>query len=301
MTNNRDFRMKTAFHGSMVAIITPFRNGKIDEKAFGDLIEFHIANGTDGIVPCGTTGESATLSNDEHNRVVRLTVEAAAGRVPVIAGTGSNSTDEAIYFTKYAKECGADAALLITPYYNKPTQEGLYRHFKAIAEEVDIPIIPYNVPGRTGVNMLPSTVARLAGINNVVAVKEASGSMTQICEIYRLCGERLSILSGEDAINFPILAAGGKGMISVTANIVPKKMGDMWDAYTSGDIARARQIHYEIFDLHQIMFIETNPIPVKTALAMMGKCTEEMRLPLCSMEEANKAKLRQVLIDNGLL
>ncbi len=293
--------MKTAFQGSMVAIITPFKNGKIDEKAYGDLIEFHIGNGTDGIVPCGTTGESATLSNDEHNRVVRLTVEAAAGRLPVIAGTGSNSTDEAIYFTKYAKECGADAALLITPYYNKPTQEGLYRHFKAIAEEVDIPIIPYNVPGRTGVNMLPSTVARLAEINNIVAVKEASGSMTQICEIYRLCGERLSILSGEDAINFPILAAGGKGMISVTANIVPKKMGDMWDAYASGDIARARQIHYEIFDLHQIMFIETNPIPVKTALAMMGKCTEEMRLPLCSMAEGNKEKLRQVLIDNGLV
>ena len=293
--------MMTMFQGSIVAIITPFRNGKIDEKAFGDLIEFHIGNGTDGIVPCGTTGESATLSNDEHNRVVRLTVEVAAGRVPVIAGTGSNSTDEAIYFTKYAKECGADAALLITPYYNKPMQEGLYRHFKAIAEEVDIPIIPYNVPGRTGVNMLPSTVARLAEINNIVAVKEASGSMTQICEIYRLCGERLSILSGEDAINFPILAAGGKGMISVTANIVPKKMGDMWDAYALGDIARARQIHYEIFDLHQIMFIETNPIPVKTALAMMGKCTEEMRLPLCSMAEANKAKLRQVLIDNGLV
>ncbi len=293
--------MKPIFQGSIAAIITPFRNGKIDEKAYGDLIEFHIVNGTDGIVPCGTTGESATLSNDEHNRVVRLTVDVAAGRVPVIAGTGSNSTDEAIYFTKYAKECGADAALLITPYYNKPTQEGLYRHFKAIAEEVDIPIIPYNVPGRTGVNMLPSTVARLAEINNIVAVKEASGSMTQICEIYSLCGERLSILSGEDAINFPILAAGGKGMISVTANIVPKKMGDMWDAYASGDIARARQIHYEIFDLHQIMFIETNPIPVKTALAMMGKCTEEMRLPLCSMAEGNKEKLWQTLNSFGLV
>lgn len=293
--------MKTAFHGSMVAIITPFRNGKVDEKAFGDLIEFHIASGTDGIVPCGTTGESATLSNDEHNRVVRLAVEVSSGRVPVIAGTGSNSTDEAIYFTKYAKECGADAALLITPYYNKPTQEGLYRHFKAIAEEVDIPIIPYNVPGRTGVNLLPSTVARLAEINNIVAVKEASGSMTQICEIYRLCGERLSILSGEDAINFPILAAGGKGMISVTANIVPEEMGAMWDAFRAGDFSRARQIHYSIFDLHQIMFIETNPIPVKTALAMMGKCTEEMRLPLCPMAEANKEKLRQALSGHGLI
>ncbi|MCC6545124.1 MAG: 4-hydroxy-tetrahydrodipicolinate synthase [Nitrospirae bacterium] len=294
--------MRPVFQGSFVAIITPFRNGKIDEKAYSDLIEFHVANGTDGIVPCGTTGESATLSNDEHNRLVRITVEAAAGRVPVIAGTGSNSTDEAIYFTKYAKECGADAALLITPYYNKPTQEGLYRHFRAIAEEVDIPIILYNVPGRTGVNMFPSTVARLAEeIENIVSIKEASGSMTQICEIYRLCGERLSILSGEDAINFPVLASGGKGMISVTANIVPKEMGDMWDAFKSGDMARARQIHYSIFDLHQIMFVETNPIPVKTALAMMNKCSEEMRLPLCPIADGNRDRLRESLNRYGLI
>jgi len=288
------------FQGSIVAIITPFKDGKIDEKAFGDLIEFHITNGTDGIVPCGTTGESATLSHEEHNRLVRLSVEAAGGRVPVIAGTGSNSTEEAIYLTRYAKECGADAALLITPYYNKPTQEGLYRHFKEIAREVEIPLIPYNVPGRTGVNLLPSTIARLAEIENIVAVKEASGSMTQVCEIYRLCGERMAILSGEDAINFPILAAGGKGMISVTANIVPKKMADMWDAFHRGEITRARDIHYEIFDLHQILFIETNPIPVKTALAMMGRCTEEMRLPLCPMSEGNREKLRQVLKGYGL-
>ncbi len=289
------------FQGSIVAIITPFRDGKIDEKSFGDLIEFQISSGTDGIVPCGTTGESATLSHDEHNRLVRLTIESVGGRVPVIAGTGSNSTEEAIYLTRYAKECGADAALLITPYYNRPTQEGLYRHFKEIAEEVDIPLIPYNVPGRTGVNMLPSTIARLADIENIVAIKEASGSMTQMCEIYRLCGDRIAILSGEDAINFPILAAGGKGMISVTANVVPKKMGDMWDAFNSGDIAAARDIHYEIFDLHQTLFIETNPIPVKTALAMMGRCTEEMRLPLCPMSEDNREKLRQVLKRHGLV
>lgn len=289
------------FQGSIVAIITPFKNGKIDETAFGDLIEFHIATGTDGIVPCGTTGESATLSYDEHNRLVRLAVEAAGGRVPVIAGTGSNSTEEAIYLTRYAKECGADGALLITPYYNKPTQEGLYRHFKEIAEEVDIPLIPYNVPGRTGVNMLPATVARLAGIENIVAIKEASGSMTQICEIYRFCGDRIAILSGEDAINFPILAAGGKGMISVTANIVPGKMGEMWDAFDRGEINRSREIHYELFDLHQTLFIETNPIPVKTALAMMGRCTEEMRLPLCPMSEGNKERLRRVLTGYGLV
>ncbi len=289
------------FQGSMVAIITPFKDGKIDEKAYGDLIDFHISNGTDGIVPCGTTGESATLSYDEHNRLVRFTVEASAGRVPVIAGTGSNSTDEAIYLTAYAKQCGADAALLITPYYNKPTQEGLYRHFKQISEEVDLPVILYNVPGRTGVNMLPSTVARLSELNNIVAVKEASGSMTQVCEIYRLCGDNMAILSGEDAINFPILASGGRGMISVTANIVPKQMADMWDAFISGDINRARAIHYELFDLHQNLFIETNPIPVKTALSMMGKCTEEMRLPLCAMTEGNKEKLRQVLTGHGLV
>lgn len=289
------------FQGSMVAIITPFKDGKIDEKAYGDLIDFHISNGTDGIVPCGTTGESATLSYDEHNRLVRFTVEASAGRVPVIAGTGSNSTDEAIYLTAYAKQCGADAALLITPYYNKPTQEGLYRHFKQISEEVDLPVILYNVPGRTGVNMLPSTVARLSELNNIVAVKEASGSMTQVCEIYRLCGDNIAILSGEDAINFPILASGGRGMISVTANIVPKQMADMWDAFISGDINRARAIHYELFDLHQNLFIETNPIPVKTALSMMGKCTEEMRLPLCAMGEGNKERLRQVLKGHGLI
>ncbi|MDD5435799.1 MAG: 4-hydroxy-tetrahydrodipicolinate synthase, partial [Nitrospira sp.] len=232
---------------------------------------------------------------------VRFTVEVSSGRVPVIAGTGSNSTDEAIYLTGFAKQCGADAALLITPYYNKPTQEGLYRHFKQIAEEVDIPIILYNVPGRTGVNMLPPTVARLAELNNIVAVKEASGSMTQVCEIYRLCGDRIAILSGEDAINFPILAAGGRGMISVTANIVPKQMADMWDAFDSGDMSRARAIHYELFDLHQNLFIETNPIPVKTALYMMGRCTEEMRLPLCPMAEGNKEKLRKVLKGYGLI
>lgn len=287
--------------GSIVAIITPFKNGKIDENAYGDLIEFHISNGTDGIVPCGTTGESATLSHDEHNRLVRLTVEAVAGRIPVIAGTGSNSTEEALYLTRYAKECGADAALLITPYYNKPTQEGLYRHFKEIAEEVDMPLIPYNVPGRTGINMLPSTIARLAELKNIVAIKEASGSMTQICEIYRLCRDRIAILCGEDAINFPVLAAGGKGMISVTANVVPREMADMWDAYNRGEIGRARDIHYELFDLHQALFIETNPIPVKTALAMMGKCSEEMRLPLCPMSEGNKDRLREVLRRYGLV
>jgi len=296
-----DREEQAMFQGSIVAIITPFKDGKIDEKSFGDLIEFHISAGTDGIVPCGTTGESATLSYDEHNRLVRLAVEAAAGRIPIIAGTGSNSTEEAIYLTRYARECGADGALLITPYYNKPTQEGLYRHFKEIAEEVDIPLILYNVPGRTGVNLLPETVARLAEVENIVGIKEASGSMTQICWLYRLCGDRLAILSGEDAINFPVLASGGKGMISVTANIVPARMGEMWDAFVRGEIDRSREIHYELFDLHQTLFIETNPIPVKTALAMMGMCTEELRLPLCPMSEGNRKRLKDMLIRYGLV
>jgi 4-hydroxy-tetrahydrodipicolinate synthase len=289
------------FKGSMTAIVTPFRNGTVDEKAFGDMIEFQISEGTDGIIPCGTTGESATLTHEEHNRVIEFTVEAAARRTKVLAGTGSNNTEEAIHLTRHAWKCGADGALLISPYYNKPTQEGLYRHYRKVAESVDIPIVLYNVPGRTGVNVLPATVARLAEIPNIAAIKEASGSMVQVCEIYRLCGERMAILSGEDAINFPILAAGGVGMISVTANVVPGKMAEMWDAFASGDVRRSRDIHYELMPLHDALFLETNPIPVKTALALMGRCTGEMRLPLCPMGEGNLEKLKKTLAGYGLL
>ncbi len=289
------------FKGSMVAIITPFKNGKIDEKALGDLIEFQISNGTDGIVPCGTTGESATLSYEEHNRVIEFTIEAVKRRVPVIAGTGSNSTDEAIMLTRHAKKAKADAALLITPYYNKPTQEGLYRHYKKIAEDVDIPLVLYNVPGRTGVNILPQTVARLSEIKNIVAIKEATGSLQQISETIQLCGERIAILSGDDFTALPTYAVGGKGVISVTANIIPKDMSAMWDAFEKGDLKEANRLHYKTFNLHGLMFCETNPIPVKTALSLMGKCTAEFRLPLCPMSDANLEKLKKGLKEYGLI
>ncbi len=289
------------FKGAMVAIVTPFKNGKVDEKAFGDLIEFQIANGTDGIVPCGTTGESATLSYEEHDRVIEFTVEAVNRRVPVIAGTGSNSTEEAVMLTKHAKAAKADAALLITPYYNKPTQEGLYLHYKKIAEDVDIPLVPYNVPGRTGVNMLPQTVARLSEIKNIVAIKEATGSLQQISETIKLCGDRIAILSGDDFTALPTYAVGGKGVISVTANIIPKDMSAMWDAFEKGDLKEAINLHYKTFNLHGLMFCETNPIPVKTALSLMGKCSAELRLPLCPMADANMEKLKKGLKEYGLI
>lgn len=286
--------------GSIVAIVTPFKNGKVDEKALGDLIEWHIKEGTHGIVPCGTTGESATLDYDEHYRVIKFTIEVVRRRIPVIAGTGANSTDETIMITKQAEKDGADAALLVAPYYNKPTQEGLYRHYKKVAEQTGLPLVLYNVPGRTAVNILPSTVARLAEIKNIVGIKEATGDMKQVSEIIRLCGDRLTVLSGDDFTTFPLLCLGGKGVISVTANIAPKDVAEMCNAWFRGDIAEARRLHYKLEPLHQAMFIETNPIPVKTALAMMGKIAEEFRLPLCEMAEPNREKLKKVLKDYGL-
>lgn len=283
------------FKGSIVAIVTPFKNGKFDEKAYGDLIEWHIKQGTHGIVPCGTTGEASTLGFEEHYRVIEVAVKAANKRIPVIAGTGANATDEAIEITKKAKKLGADGALLVTPYYNKPTQEGLYLHYKAVADAVKIPIVLYNVPGRTAVNMLPSTVARLTECKNIVGIKEATGDMKQASEIIRLCGDRLTVLSGDDFTTFPMLALGGHGAISVTANVAPKDSADMYNAWMSGDIARARELHYKLEPLNTAMFIETNPIPVKTALVMMGKVKEEFRLPLCAMSKPNKEKLKGVL------
>jgi len=268
------------FHGSLVAIVTPFKKGKLDEKALGDLIDWQIAQGTHGIVPCGTTGESATLTHEEHERVVAFTVEAARGRVPVIAGSGSNSTDEAIALTKHAKKAGADGALLITPYYNKPTQEGLYRHYKAVAEAVDLPIVLYNIPGRTSVNMLPPTVARLSSIKHIVAIKEGSGSLQQVSDIVQACGERMTVLSGDDALTLPMMALGAKGVITVTANIVPKDMAQMVEAFAAGKLADARKLHYKMSPLFAALFLETNPIPVKEAMGMMGKCSAELRLPL---------------------
>ncbi len=281
--------------GSHVAIVTPFRKGKVDERALGDLIEWQIAKGTNGIVPCGTTGESATLSHEEHNRVIELTVEVVRRRVPVMAGTGSNSTDEAISLTKHAKQAGADAALLITPYYNKPTQEGLYLHYKAIAEAVDLPLVLYNIPGRTGVNMLPATIARLAVIRNIVGVKEGSGVIQQASDIVQTCGDRLAVLAGDDAMTLPMMAVGGKGVITVTANIAPTEMANMVKAFAVGNIEEARRIHFQLSPLFAALFYETNPIPVKEALGMMGKIDPELRLPLCSMGKDNRDKLMQVM------
>ncbi len=289
------------FKGSMVAIVTPFRNGKVDEKALGELIEFHIKSGTDVIVPCGTTGESATLSHEEHHRVVELTVKTVNKRIPVIAGAGSNSTDETMDLTKHAKKAGADGALLITPYYNKPTQEGLYRHFKTAAESVDIPIVLYNVPGRTSVNMLPATVARLREIKNIVGIKEATGDLKQISEVIRLCGRDFDVISGDDFTTYPLLCLGGVGAISVTANIAPADTAAMFDNFFAGKTGEALKFHYKLEPLHGPLFIETNPIPVKTALSLMGKIAEEFRLPLCPMADANKEKLKRALKDYGLI
>jgi len=289
------------FKGSIVAIVTPFRKGKVDEKALGNLIEWHIRQGTNAIVPCGTTGESATLDYEEHHRVIKFTVEAVNKRVPVIAGTGANSTDETIMITKEAKKSGADAALVVVPYYNKPTQEGLFRHYKAVAEASKIPLILYNVPGRTALNMLPSTVARLAEIRNIVAIKEATGDMKQASEIIRLCGNRITVLSGDDFTTLPLMALGGKGTISVTANVAPRLVSQMCALWEKGRFDEARKLHFKLEPLNAAMFIETNPIPVKTALALMGKIREEFRLPLCEMAPANREKLKAVLKDMKLI
>lgn len=287
--------------GSLVAIVTPFKNGQVDEAALANLIEEQIANGTNGIVPCGTTGESATLSHDEHERVVAFTVEVVNRRVPVIAGTGSNSTDEAITFTKHARQVGADAALLITPYYNKPTQDGLYHHYVAIAKAVDLPLVLYNIPGRTSVNMLPSTIHRLAAIPTIVAVKEGSGSLQQVSDILHLCSERITVLSGDDALTVPMMALGAKGVITVTANLVPKAMADMVAAALAEDFIAARKLHFHLTPLFSILFCETNPIPVKAALALMGKISNELRLPLTPLSSGNRDKLAQVLKTYGLV
>lgn len=289
------------FSGSIVAIVTPFKNGKVDEKTLGDLVDWHISKGTNAIVPCGTTGESATLEYEEHYRVIEVVIKAASKRVPVIAGTGANATDETIMITKKAKRLGADAALLVAPYYNKPTQEGLFRHYKAVADSVKMPLVLYNVPGRTAVNILPPTVARLAEIENIVAIKEATGDMKQVSEVIRLCGDRLTVISGDDFTTFPLLALGGKGVISVTANVAPREVSDMCRLWRQGKYEEARALHYRLEPLNQAMFIETNPIPAKTALAMMGRIREEFRLPLCEMSAPNKEKLRKTIKEFGLI
>ena len=289
------------FSGSLVAIVTPFKNGAFDETTYRELIEFQIANGTHGIVPCGTTGESATLSHEEHERVVAFTVEVVNRRVPVIAGTGSNATDEAIAFTAHAKQAGADGALLITPYYNKPTQEGLYQHYAAVAKAVDLPLILYNIPGRTSVNMAPATIARLAKLDTVAGIKEGSGSLGQVSDIIHQCGDAFTVLSGDDSLTLPMMALGAKGVITVTANVAPKDMAALVNAALAGNVAEARAVHFKLASLFSALFYETNPIPVKEALAMMNKIEPEFRLPLTPMSSDNRERLRQVMKDTGLI
>lgn len=289
------------FSGSIVALVTPFRNGAVDVDALGELIEFQIRNGTSAISPCGTTGESATLSMEEHRRVIELTVAFVNKRVPVIAGTGSNSTNEAIELTEFAKRAGADATLQVTPYYNKPTQEGLYRHYRAIAKAVPFPQMLYNVPGRTSVNLLPETVARLAEIPEIVAVKEASADLGQMAEIMRLAGDKIVLLSGDDNVTLPVLAIGGRGVVSVVANIAPRETADVVAAWDKGRIDEARTRFLRLLPLCKAAFYETNPVPVKTALSLMGKIDGELRLPLAPLSEANRERLENVLRGYGFM
>jgi 4-hydroxy-tetrahydrodipicolinate synthase len=292
------------FKGSIVAIVTPFcQNGKkIDENKLRDLIEFQIKNGSSGIVPCGTTGESATLSFEEHDRVIEITIEQAKKRVPVIAGTGSNSTEEAIMLTKHAAKAGADASLQVSPYYNRPTQKGLYEHFKAIANEVDIPVILYNIASRTGVNIEPETIAKLAhDCKNIVGVKEASGNLDQMSRIKQLCPQNFDLISGDDSLTLPVLSLGGKGVISVVANVVPRDVADLVNKFEKGNLNKAKDLHFKLLPLIKAIFIETNPIPVKTAMGLLGMCKPDLRLPMSSMLPENLDKLKKALKEYGLL
>ena len=288
--------MSQTFQGSFVAMVTPFRNGKVDEAKLRELVEFHIAHGTDGLIPCGTTGESPGLTHDEHRRIVELVIEAARGRIRVVAGTGSNSTAEAIDLTKHAERAGAAGALVVNPYYNKPTQEGLYRHFRAVAESVAIPILVYNIQSRTAVNVETDTLARLVrDVASIAGVKEASGSLDQMSQVIAACGPDFSVLSGDDNITLPLLAIGGSGVVSVIANIVPRETADLVHAALDGDWKRARDLHYRLFPLARAAFLETNPIPIKEAMAMAGMLEPEFRLPMCRMGDANREKLRAIL------
>ncbi len=288
--------------GTITAMITPFARGQVDFDRLRANAAFQIEAGIDGLVPVGTTGESPTLSHEEHKRVVETVVDAAAGRVKVIAGTGSNSTSEALDFTRHAKSVGADAALVVNPYYNKPTQEGLYRHFMTLADEVGLPIVLYNIPGRTGVTMSPQTVARLAEHPAIIAVKEATGSLDMASEILSLTDRNtFSVVSGDDSLTLPIVSVGGRGVISVLSNIIPDRVKAMVDAALAGRFDEARDQHLTLFPLFKAMFIETNPIPLKTAMRLMGQDTGELRLPLCDMSDANRAALETVLRNHNLL
>ena len=288
------------FSGAMVAIVTPFEDGQVDFDTLEELVDFQLEHGIDGIVPVGTTGECPTLSPEEHKEVIERVVKAVDGQVPVIAGTGSNSTAEAIGLTAFAKKVGADATLQVTPYYNKPMQEGFYQHFKAIAEEVHLPIVLYNIPGRCGAGMTPETIARLSELENIVAVKEATGSLDQASEIAMRCD--ITILSGDDSLTLPLASVGGKGVISVVANIVPADVKAMTDLILEGDLVSARQWHKKLFALSKNMLtLATNPIPVKAAMSMLDMCSAELRLPMTPLEESKRATLEQALKDYGLL
>lgn len=289
------------FRGSIVALITPFRNGGIDERAFQDFVEWQIAEGTHGLVPVGTTGESTTLSHDEHHRVIKLCVEVSRGRVPVIAGTGSNSTEEAISLTRFAKQAGATAALVVTPYYNKPTQEGLYAHYKAIHDAVDLPIVIYNIPGRSVVDMSVATMARLAKLPNIVGVKDATGDLVRPLRTRIEIGPDFCQLSGEDATATAFLAQGGVGCISVTANVAPGLCARMQDAWMRGDLAEMARVRDLLMPLHHALFVETSPGPVKYAASLLGKCAEYMRLPMVPPTQATRDTVRAALVKTGLL
>lgn len=289
------------FAGSIVALVTPFKDGKVDWESLEGLVEFHIKSGTHGIVPCGTTGESATLSHKEHHEVVKAVIKAVKKKVPVIAGTGSNSTEEAIELTRAAEADGADGALLISPYYNRPTQEGIYQHYKKVAAAVGIPLIVYNIPSRTGSKIEPETLARLSEIKNIAGVKEATGSVDQAIDVLRLCKDRFAVYSGEDSLTFSLMALGGKGVVSTVANIIPKEMSELTQACLKGDWEKGRKLQFKLIPLIRAVFIETNPIPIKTALSLMGKCRGDLRLPLTPMSEPNLKKLKEALTAFGLI
>lgn len=289
------------FEGIYTALITPFRDGEIDFPALGKLIERQVEGGVDGLVPCGSTGESATLSHEEHERVIDFTIEKANKRVKVIAGTGSNSTRETIRLTRFAKEHGADGSLLIAPYYNKPTQEGLYAHYAAVAEGVDLPQLVYNIPGRCAVNILPETLARLSKHGNVVGVKESSGSLEQISHVVELCGPDFTVISGDDTLTLPILAVGGRGSIAVIPNLLPKRYTELVRAALAGDFTKARQLHYALFPIMRALFLEGNPAGIKAALALTGACSDEVRLPLFKQSDANRAILKRTLEEASVL
>ncbi|MFC1510503.1 4-hydroxy-tetrahydrodipicolinate synthase [Candidatus Omnitrophota bacterium] len=290
------------FKGSTVAIVTPFKNGHVDEEKLKELVEFHIKNGTNAILPCGTTGESPTLTHEEHKQVIELCIQASDGRIPIMAGTGSNSTAEAIALTHHASKVGADAALIVTPYYNKPTQKGLFLHFSEIANSVDIPIILYNIPGRAGTNIETATVVKLAQeCKNIIGVKEASGSMDQMQSVRHLCPKDFLLLSGDDALTLPLLSIGGDGVVSVIANIIPGEVVKLIKLFNDGNLKGAQELHYKMYPLVKSMFLETNPIPVKKAMELLGLCSGTLRLPMCELSDQNTEKLRDELVAYGLL